>query len=41
MVESAIQDAQRNAAVNGITNATFVLGKAEDVLEGVLRVSQL
>ncbi|KAL6057499.1 tRNA methyltransferase 2 [Balamuthia mandrillaris] len=36
MVESAVKDCELNAEINGITNARFVLGKAEDVLPSVL-----
>lgn len=36
MVEQAIIDARVNAADNNITNCTFVCGKAEDVLPGML-----
>ncbi len=32
IVPQAIQDARRNAADNGITNAEFFVGKAEDIL---------
>ena len=32
MVSQAVQDAQINATLNGISNARFVCGKAEDVL---------
>ncbi|GFR50158.1 hypothetical protein Agub_g12323 [Astrephomene gubernaculifera] len=35
-VASAVEDARVNAALNGITNATFVTGKAEDALPGIL-----
>ncbi|EFJ48436.1 hypothetical protein VOLCADRAFT_33590, partial [Volvox carteri f. nagariensis] len=35
-VASAIEDARVNAALNGITNAEFVAGKAEDALPGIL-----
>jgi tRNA (uracil-5-)-methyltransferase len=34
--EAAIKDAEKNAALNNITNARFVAGKAEDVLKDVL-----
>lgn len=37
-VESAIADARVNAELNGITNATFVCGAAEHVMEQVLEV---
>jgi hypothetical protein len=40
-VASAIQDAGANAALNGITNATFVCGAAEKVLSSVLQVGVL
>jgi len=36
IVPSAIQDACANATLNGITNARFVTGKAEEVLLGLL-----
>ena len=32
IVPAAIEDAKRNAALNGITNAQFFVGKAEEVL---------
>lgn len=38
-VESAIADARVNAEINGITNATFVCGAAEHVMENILEVS--
>ena len=38
-VKSAVIDANRNAVINGITNATFVFGKAEDVLVRILNGS--
>jgi len=34
--QSAITDAQKNAALNGIENATFICGTAEDVIPGLL-----
>eukprot|EP01061_Rhynchopus_euleeides_P015751 TRINITY_DN26798_c0_g1_i1.p1 TRINITY_DN26798_c0_g1~~TRINITY_DN26798_c0_g1_i1.p1 ORF type:complete len:654 (+),score=311.51 TRINITY_DN26798_c0_g1_i1:133-2094(+) len=36
MVQPAIEDARRNAEKNGITNAEYVCGKAEDVVDRVL-----
>jgi tRNA (uracil-5-)-methyltransferase len=35
--EAAIRDAIRNAGINGIKNAKFIVGKAEDVLATILR----
>ncbi len=35
-VKSAVIDANRNAVINGIVNAVFVCGKAEEVTESVL-----
>ena len=32
----AVEDARRNAARNGVANARFVAGKAEDRMDGVL-----
>ena len=37
VVRSAFVDANRNAAINGIANATFVCGKAEDVIDTKLQ----
>ena len=37
MNASAIQDAELNAKLNGITNAEFLVGKAEDVVPGMLQ----
>lgn len=37
-VQSAIEDAGANAALNGISNAAFVCGAAEKVLGAVLQV---
>ena len=37
MIENAVKDARVNAINNNITNATFVCGKAEDVLQNQLR----
>ena len=36
LIASAVDDATANATANGITNARFVAGKAEDVLPAVL-----
>lgn len=33
VVKQAIEDAKTNAHINGISNATFVVGKAEDVIK--------
>ncbi|KAL3258996.1 hypothetical protein MRX96_016656 [Rhipicephalus microplus] len=35
----AVQNAKRNAELNGIKNASFVLGKAEDVIQDVIRTA--
>lgn len=37
LVPAAIEDATRNAAVNGITNCTFLAGEVRDVLPELLR----
>ncbi len=37
MCAPAVVDARRNAARNGVTNASFVTGRAEDKIESVLR----
>ncbi len=36
-VKSAVIDANRNAVINGIVNATFICGKAEDVIDTKLQ----
>ena len=36
-VRPAVLDAYRNAVINGIVNATFVCGKAEDVIDTKLQ----
>jgi hypothetical protein len=36
IVEQSIADAERNAALNGITNTSWICGKAEDVMESML-----
>ena len=36
-VKPAVLDANRNAVINGIVNATFICGKAEDVIETKLQ----
>lgn len=38
-VQSAISDAESNAQFNGITNASFICGAAEKVMDSVLKVS--
>ncbi|MGP1569368.1 MAG: 23S rRNA (uracil(1939)-C(5))-methyltransferase RlmD [Eubacteriales bacterium] len=38
-VKSAVIDANRNATINGITNAEFIFGKAEDELLKILKGS--
>ncbi|MCL2048423.1 MAG: 23S rRNA (uracil(1939)-C(5))-methyltransferase RlmD [Defluviitaleaceae bacterium] len=40
IVSSAIDDARKNAALNGITNAEFVLGAAEDVIPRMLGTAE-
>lgn len=37
IIESAVEDARRNAEKNGITNCTFVAGKAEDELDPLIK----
>lgn len=37
MNESAVSDANRNAEINGIKNCRFICGKAEDVMESILK----
>lgn len=37
IIESAVEDAWRNAEKNGITNCLFVAGKAEDELEPLIK----
>ncbi|MCD6307603.1 MAG: 23S rRNA (uracil(1939)-C(5))-methyltransferase RlmD [Candidatus Latescibacteria bacterium] len=34
LVENAVEDARRNAALNGATNCDFIAGKVEDVIDG-------
>ena len=36
IVESAVDDARTNAKQNGVNNATFIAGKAEDTLPALL-----
>ncbi len=38
VVKQAVIDANRNAAINGIVNAQFLCGKAEDELMGILEI---
>ena len=37
IVADAIRDAQRNAELNGVTNCAYFTGKAEDILQNILR----
>lgn len=37
IVADAIRDAQRNAELNGVTNCAYFTGKAEDILQTILR----
>lgn len=37
IIESAVEDAKKNAEKNGITNCNFVAGKAEDELDPLIR----
>jgi tRNA (uracil-5-)-methyltransferase len=37
IVPDAVRDAGRNAAHNGVSNISFIAGKAEDVIKGVLQ----
>lgn len=37
IVESAVEDARRNAERNGITNCVFVAGKAEEELDNLIK----
>ena len=37
MCEEAVIDARENAKLNGITNAEFIVGKAEDAIREVLK----
>ena len=36
IVPAAIQDAEKNAALNNISNARFILGAAEDIIPGII-----
>eukprot|EP00884_Botryococcus_braunii_P022238 jgi/Botrbrau1/8699/Bobra.0311s0014.1 len=36
ILEQAVEDARHNAAANGVTNAEFIAGKAEDVIQKLL-----
>ena len=37
IIPQAIEDARKNAKINGITNVEFYVGKAEKVLPGLLQ----
>ena len=41
IVPPAIEDARRNAALNGMENVEFFVGKAEEVLQGSMKKSGL
>ena len=36
LIESAVEDARRNASRNGLTNCVFVAGKAEDEVNNLI-----
>lgn len=40
IVDSAVENAKRNAENNGIANAVFYNGKAEDYIENMIERSQ-
>ena len=37
LVPEAVRDARSNAARNGVSNVSFFAGKAEEILNGILR----
>jgi tRNA/tmRNA/rRNA uracil-C5-methylase (TrmA/RlmC/RlmD family) len=37
LIPEAVRDARKNAEMNGIQNSTFYAGKAEAILEQILR----
>eukprot|EP01147_Barroeca_monosierra_P002022 gene2022-5095_t len=37
MVEDAVEDARSNAELNGISNVTYIVGKAEDTIKDVMK----
>ena len=37
LVPEAVRDARKNAAVNGVDNCTFFAGRAEVILQDILR----
>ena len=39
-VSAAVEDARANAALNGITNATFLVGRAEEKVPELLRAGR-
>ena len=36
IIDSAVEDAKKNAESNALTNTTFVSGKAEEMLSGLI-----